>query len=67
MVFDSISKLTADADVRSLLLDPETVNDPVITASPENGNASTPVNEVPSPTNDPEKDPVSPGDISGVP
>ena len=66
MVFDSIFKLTADADVKSTV-DPDTVNDPVITASPENGNASTPVNEVPSPTNDPEKDPVSPGDISGVP
>ena len=43
------------------------LNEPVITASPENGNASTPVKLVPSPINDPENDPVSPGDISGVP
>ena len=34
---DSIFKLTEDADVKSTV-DPDTVNDPVITASPANGN-----------------------------
>jgi hypothetical protein len=45
---DAFEKSTIEAD---------TVNDPVITADPENGNGSTPVNPDPSPTNDPENDP----------
>ena len=47
---DSIFKLTADADTKSTT-DPETVNDPVITADPENGNGVVdfPVNCDPSP------------------
>ena len=38
-------------------VDCDTINDPVITADPENGNADTPDNCDPSPTYDPENDP----------
>ena len=47
---------TDAASVKSIN-DPENANDPVICASPVNGNASTPVNKDPLPTNYPENDP----------
>jgi len=63
---DSISNNTADADIKSTT-EPDTVNEPVMIADPENGNGvvDIPDNCEPSPWNEPENEPDN--DISGVP